>query len=209
MRKTWLPKLIRTTRRRSSFRLLLLVCSTGLAGSSTADSDGYYCAGEGYLAYQLRSALTPGVSGPQVLRVVRYSADGITLAGEIVLPDFQPHKLTCGNQEVRIGGWTGRPVEYVVDTSDVPKLAIEVSNPSQALQGSVMRNLGAWAQPGTVPLPSGEKGFSCRLVITSRVENTGAGLLHHIRTVVEVLNSEGSVTNSMELYAGTREETVD
>ena len=208
MRLTWTLKSTRTTRRRT-LRLILLVLSTGLVATSAADSDGYYCASEGYLAYQLRSALTPGVPGAHVLRVVRYSADGITLAGEIALPDFQPHKMICGSQEVRIGGWTGRPVEYVVDISDVPKLAFEVSNPSQALQGTMMRNLGSWAQPGTVPLPFGEKGLNCRLVITSRVENTGEGFLHHIRTVVEVLDNEGSVTNSMELYAGTREETID
>lgn len=42
------------------------------AVSANADSDGYYCVGRGYIAYEVRSAITPGVADAHVLRTVRF-----------------------------------------------------------------------------------------------------------------------------------------
>lgn len=174
-----------------------------------ADSDGYYCTGTGYVAYQLRAALTPGVSGQHVVRVVRFGSEGIRMAGEVSLPDFQPHKLVCGESQVRIGGWMGRPVEYVIDVAESPKVAFEVSDPGQAMHGSVLSNLGAWARAGTVRLGSTDKTHTYRLATRTETKSAGGGLMHHITTTVERLNPAGEVVESLELYRGTREESVD
>lgn len=184
--------------------LLLLFPQT-----AEADSDGYYCTGTGYLAYQLRAALTQGVSGQHVVRVVRFGPGGISLAGEVSLPDFQPHKLVCGESQVRIGGWMGRPVEYVIDVAESPKIAFEVSDPSQAMHGSVLANLGAWARGGTVQLVSADQAHTYRLAIRTESEPGGGGLLHHVVTMVERLDASGQVVDSLEVYRGTREESID
>ncbi len=204
----WSLSSTQTTRRRitvAGVAVLLLL----FPQIAEADSDGYYCTGTGYLAYQLRAALTEGVTGQHVVRVVRFGPEGIRFAGEVSLPEFQPHKLVCGESQVRIGGWMGRPVEYVIDVTESPKLAYEVSDPSQAMHGSVLANLGAWARPGTVRLTSTDQGYTYRIAIGTVTEPGGGGLLHHVTTVLERVDGEGNVVDSLELYRGTREESVD
>ncbi len=198
-----------TTRRRIAGAVVALAPLLVVAQNARADSDGYYCTGTGYLAYQLRAALTPGVSGQHVLRIVRFGSDGIHVAGEVSLPDFQPHKLVCGDSQVRIGGWMGRPVEYVVDIVESPKIAYEVSDPGQAMVGSALANLGAWARAGTVRLMAADRNDTYRIATELVTEPGGGGLLHRITTVIERLNEDGEVVDSLELYRGTREESVD
>ena len=184
----------------------MLLC--GLSWTARADSDGYYCSGTDYVAFQLRSALTPGVSSAHIVRIVRFGGTGLYVAGEVSLPDFQPHKLVCGKSQVRIGGWMGRPVEFVIDITEAPRIAQEISDPGQALQGSELRNLGAWARAGTVPLTSTDRAHKYHLVTTTEEKSVRGGLLHGIRTLIEKLDASGAIVESLELYSGSRMETV-
>ncbi len=199
------------TTARSCFVGILSVVMFALMGSTArADSDGYYCVGDGYLAYQLRGGLsTMAVSG-HVFRVVRFGHDiGLEMAGELVLPDFQPHKMVCQRNEVTIAGWVDGPVEFVIDVSDAPTLLRKVSNPDMALRRSSMSNLGEWVSAGTVPLKSNDANHDYRLVMTERSEKTPGGFVHHKQTVMEMVDAEGAVVQSLPLFDGEREETVD
>lgn len=175
-----------------------------------ADSDGYYCVGPGYIAYQLRAALTSGTSG-HTLRIVRYGADGIRLAGEVTLEDFQPHRMICGESEVRIGGFSSRPVEYVVDVSSDsgPRITHVVSNPQMAGQRTALKNLGAWAPNGMFALPSSDQGSAFHLVTTETEERVGGELLHHKRTELVMSDRQGNVLQRLELFNGQLVETID
>ncbi len=181
-----------------------------LAGQVRADSDGYYCVGHGYLAYQLRGALTSNVRA-HTLRVVRYGADGIHLAGEVVIEDFQPHRMVCTDEAVRIGGFSTRPVEYVIDVglADVPQIDHVVSNPQLAAQRTEFRNLGAWAPNGTLELPDEDSSHDFFLVTSETEQRIGDEILHHKRTHIVMTDLDGNALQRLQLFNGHRIESID
>ena len=202
---------IRTTLHRC-VRILAahLVLGGVLAPGAQADSDGYYCVGRGYLAYELRGGLSTEGSS-HILRVVRFGEGGIVLAGEVPLEDFQPHSMVCRDEQVRIGGFSSRPVEYVIDISagTGPRVAHVVTNPQLAAQRTPLKNLGAWAPNGTVALPSDDQSHIFRLVTVESEERVGDEILHHKRTEIVMTDREGNVSQRLELFNGHRVETID
>src|SRR5690348_17560526 len=87
--------------------VVLAQVAFGLAfsGACLADSDGYFCASDGYLACEVREGITLGVTG-HVLKVVRFdSDDGIRNVGVVVMPDFQVHAMTCRPKHIEIPGY--------------------------------------------------------------------------------------------------------
>ena len=66
---------------------------------SRADSDGSFCTSRGYIAYELRNGITPGVAG-HVLKVVRFEPKrGIYGAGEVTLGEDSGRR--CGTPPKR------------------------------------------------------------------------------------------------------------
>jgi len=87
----------------------------GTAGTARADSDGYYCAGPGYLAYELWFSV-PG--NRHVLHVIPLGAAyGIGAPDSVVLPIFQVHGMRCKASRVDLLGWDS---VYTVDLSQSP-----------------------------------------------------------------------------------------
>ena len=87
--------------------------------SAYADSDGYYCVGRGYLAYQFGFAAPP--VGPHRLFVIRFGgASGIESPAVLDLPQFQVGGMLCGDRTVQLADAiytiqldaTNRPVRY-------------------------------------------------------------------------------------------------
>ncbi len=201
---------MRTTARSCFVGLLGVVTFALTAVTARADSDGYYCVGDHYLAFQIRGGLSGMAVSGHAVRVVRFGPDiGLEMAGELVLPDFQPHKMVCQKNEVTIAGWVDGPVEFVIDVTGAPTLLRKVSNPDMALRRSTMTNLGAWAPVGTVALKSNDPKHAYRLVMTERSEKTPGGFIHRKQTVMEMVDAEGAVVQSLPLFDGEREETVD
>jgi hypothetical protein len=67
-----------------------------------ADSDGYYCIGPGFVAYELSSS---GAASGHWLHIVRVSASkGIVRLPPIALPEFQVHGMTCRENAVDLDG---------------------------------------------------------------------------------------------------------
>jgi hypothetical protein len=122
------------------------VCFAALLAPSAAlaDSDGYFCVGPGYLAYQF------GMSGPPVaphrLFVVRLNSDGIasdTMSFE--LPQFQVHGMLCGATDIRVAAYDAI---YTVslDRSQKPTGFVKVAIPRGQMPIELLRaqrNLGS------------------------------------------------------------------
>ena len=71
--------------------------------NATADSDGYFCVGPQYFAYQLNR---PGLEDAHKLFVIpldgRTGTFGIS---DTILPDFQVHSFRCHDRHIEIIGW--------------------------------------------------------------------------------------------------------
>ena len=130
----------------AAFCLSILLLSG--ARSARADSDGYYCAGPAYLAYEL-SMHAPG--GGHVLYIVplRDSA-GIAAPIRVPLPDFQVHGMRCTAAAVQLLGWDSL-YTVEVNRSSAPRLAAAIA--PWAGQGTSRRppadfadlNIGGWS----------------------------------------------------------------
>jgi|SRR5579864_902581 len=152
--------------------IILITVVFACAESSFADSDGYYCTSAGYLAYELREGLTPGIKG-HVLRVVRYEAGrGIYSAGEVILKDFQVHSINCSAGRVEISGWDRVFIAYVVEISPPTGLRIAEHSDDSARQFDYRKdppeppNLARYARLETVKLDSSDADHSYDLVGT-------------------------------------------
>jgi hypothetical protein len=139
--------------------LALLAAALAFCVPSRADSDGCFCTSRGYLAYELRGAITPGGAG-HVLRVVRFeSRRGIYVAGEVVLQDFQVHHMACTEDRVEISGWAEMFKRYVIDVGEKQEVHIldYIEGPMQRFdaskEGPEPPQLG-YGQTRTFPLES-------------------------------------------------------
>src|SRR4029077_19139662 len=84
---------------------VVLVLSPFCAGTEQADSDGYYCVGRGYLAYQFGFA-APSPK-PHRRSVIRFSGtSGIELPVVLDLPQFQVHGMQCGEEWIDVAAFT-------------------------------------------------------------------------------------------------------
>jgi hypothetical protein len=103
-------------RRQILFLLTLLVVFLVLASPSRADTDAYFCAFKGYLAFEAREGTSPDVVG-HVLRVVRLEPQhGIYFAGEVTLPEsFTVYHLICNEDSIEVSGWNNVVTKYVVE----------------------------------------------------------------------------------------------
>ena len=175
--------------------MLLVLIPLG-AGKAYADSDGYYCIGRGYLAYQFGFA-APSIR-PHRLSVIRFSGvSGIQSPAVIDLPQFQVHGMQCGEGWIDVAAFitiyrvtldeNNRPVRYEVrpfpDGQKIPQEFIL----------SQVQNLGAssggraYLKPVRVRVIAKERGGEylleiiakaipplkkCELAITSRIVET-------------------------------------
>lgn len=156
---------------------VFLVLSSFGAGTVYADSDGYYCIGRGYLAYQFGFA--PPSNRPHRLSVIRFSGtSGIQSPAVLDLPQFQVHGMQCGEASIDVAAFTGiyhvtldessRPVRYELqpfpDGQKIP----------QAFTLSQLQNLGAegggraYLKPVRVRLSATERGGEYVLEITAK-----------------------------------------
>jgi hypothetical protein len=95
-----------------------------------ADSDGSYCTGKGYIAFDLRSFMTPTLKIPHVLRVFRFESErGIYKAGEAPMADFQVHSMTCTSDRVEVSGFAKVYVRYIIGITGEADSVRVIENP--------------------------------------------------------------------------------
>src|SRR5213593_1449061 len=96
---------------------LALVITAAIALPAAADSDGYYCVGPDYLAMEFRSFSTPRLAGPHVVKILHFDQDAAPRwAGEVIVEDFQPHRIVCEAQTVLLEGAGNRGRGWVYYT---------------------------------------------------------------------------------------------
>jgi hypothetical protein len=181
---------------------------------AAADSDGYFCTTDNYLAFELRSFNTPAINGKHVLKIVRFgSAQGIFWGGEVSFEDFQVHEMQCEPERVRVAGWDRGYVGYVVDISDPKQLRIveHLQDSDRKFnaneQGPEPQNLGNWARPGTIQLKSSDPHHTYQLVFTDSQEPRRCTIDHHQKTELQQLDIHGNVTQRLVVFEGTSTET--
>jgi hypothetical protein len=172
-----------------------------------ADSDRYYCAARGYVAYETRLSDDPPA---HLLHVVRFSrAGGIVSLAPIPLPDFQVFGMRCQDAAVTLLGST---LEYTVHLAD-PAHAV-TTRPARLdpRTPAASTNLGHWATPGVVLLEGDGSPGEFQLVI-ARVSRPVEGGIEHY-TFTELVQRDPRpgvplIVASRELFAGVFLETVD
>lgn len=101
-------------------RLLIVIIAMlspiGLA-SAYADSDGYYCIGKGYLAYQF--GMDSQSNPPQVSVIRTTGAGDIPSPLVLKLPAFQVHAMRCGDGWVDVAAFT-EVYRIILDASHKP-----------------------------------------------------------------------------------------
>jgi len=157
---------------------VVLVLSPLGAGTAYADSDGYYCVGRGYLAYQFGFA-APSPK-PHRLSVIRFSdTSGIQSPAVLDLPQFQVHGMQCGEAWIDVAAFTAiyhvtldenhRPVRYEVqpfaDGQKIPQAFFPSQNQNLGADGGAR----AYLKPVRARLSVNERGGEYLLEITAKV----------------------------------------
>lgn len=124
----------------------LVVVGVALPGVAYADSDGYYCTGRGYLAYQFGMAPKP-VAPHRVYVVSTRGPQGIPEPAVVELPQFQVHGMLCGDGWIDIASFT-TVYRVTLDNNDRPvRYEVQGSHEGQAIPQPFIRsqfqNLGA------------------------------------------------------------------
>jgi hypothetical protein len=187
---------------------LLLLVAIAPVSAVRADSDGYYCAGRGYLAYETR--WSSGSTG-HLLHVVTFSsARGFARLAPIRLDDFQVHGMTCGAGAVELEGWT---TGYTISIADPEHPTVTArATRFDPRTGKEAANLGHWSRAGVTDLHADGAPGEFQLVI-ARVERAVAGGIEHYTLTDVVWRSsspgESRLRGSERLFAGVFLETVD
>ena len=197
--------------------LLSLTLVTVFGRKAGADSDGYFCIGAGFIAVEFRAFSTPGLNGPHVLKIARFDPErGPRWAGEVIVEDFQTHTLTCGAKAIMFegAGERGRGlVTYIIqlDSAGPPRIVSHTSDPGYKFRTFPRGpdNIGNLAQPGMIELPSrgGYPRFQLRVTDTSH--RGESGVQHDMQSMLEEIDASGRVRRSLEIYKGSRYESVD
>lgn len=104
--------------------------------AARADSDGYYCVGGSYLAYELRD------DGQHALIILRGGPGQAIQERTIALPDFQVHAMRCGNGTVDLAGWDA--VYTAALTSNSPGVSRTPLSHSGDIPAWPITNLAQW-----------------------------------------------------------------
>ncbi len=173
---------------------------------SRADSDGYSCASKGYLAYELREGLTPGVVG-HVLRVVRFEPErGVYVAGEVSLPDFQVQGMTCSQDRVEILGWPKVFTKYIIETIGPQGVRILETTEDRQRQfdyrtaGPQPPNLARWAKPVRLDLESSDADHRYELIVTSSLRQVAEGWEQHHKAEIDQIEPGGGSSQRVVLF---------
>jgi len=176
-----------------------------LPAPARADSDGYYCAGPGYVAYEMRFSQGPGGHRLYVARFSR--ADGIRPLVAVPLDDFQVQGMTCGAGEVVLVGGSRR-YTVTLPASGAPSVG---STAADRVPAGSLANLGHWATPGVTDLASDGRAGEFQLAIARVSRETPNGIEHYtFTTLIRRADApEAPLLESVRLFEGVFLETVD
>lgn len=193
--------------------IALILVVVGAPKPAHADSDGYYCTGPNYLAYQL--SLGPTTTGHVLYVVALRDSAPVGPPSRVSLPFFQVHGMRCTASTVELLGWDSL---YTV-TLDGARPSVSAVAAPWATQGASRRppaeypdlNLGAWSRaakdgkPDTVALVA--RATRYHFVLAIDVGEIPEKCRYHVVTRLLQLNASAHVVATLTLFDGeaTRE----
>jgi hypothetical protein len=190
--------------------LLVMATIVFLPKPAAADSDGYYCVGRDYLAYETRFVTTPSKHNLYVVHLC--GAAGIMAAPPIAIDDFQVHGMRCLPNVVELMAWNGIHSVDISASAKKPMKDTVPAAPEAAVQVMTLANLGHWSQEQVVTLDvHGDVQF--QLVIARVSQPIAGGVEHH--TVSRVIQRRPSslpgreIIRSLQVFEGVRLESVN
>ena len=217
-----------TARSCLAFGLFLGLCTLA-PRDGLADSDGYYCTTDRYIAYEF--SFSKRLSSAHVLTVVFFDdAEGRIEAIDVPLDVFQVHGMKCDDDAVELLSSTE------LDRIDLSNRRNAATLKIREFDGNVYNNpdlkrdeyrgdgnLGAWnsamanaplAEPEltVIPLSSANKTFKYSLHITAYSESHSYddGSIHFTYIHSKIVKKGGPVVYDIfDIYSGYGEMTVD
>jgi hypothetical protein len=188
----------------------LLFFALGGADAARADSDGIFCAGPGYVAYELRAWST--ASRQHELRIVRVGGKA-RIAEPVTseLADFQVHGMRCEKDRVVLMGWDRK---YSIALAPPMRVDVEATAAGEMPAGYEASAFSNPNGPKIVGIPSQIDDRAYAIQIVRREENRvapgkGGVIAHRTRARIVELDAAMRVTNQYEVYRATHDETVD
>ena len=185
---------------------LFTVTVTLIPSAAAADSDGYFCAAPGLIAFD---SFIPGEPG-RLIKIVRFdAASGIQPDEEIrISDDFQTHGMVCRPGMVEVYSWDH---VYVLDMTVLLAPKLREKRPSiYGRTAAGQRNLGNFARRAEViVLPTTSNADRFELVIARGgffVKGKG-GRTYTSTDLVHLVGDQ--IREYRRLFFGEREETVD
>ena len=184
---------------------LTLTASVLVAGIALADSDGFFCVGETYIAIQSGSFYSDGVHR---LTIIPLSDEmGIGPETTIILPRFQLHAMRCDVDELGILSFSDI---YKVDVSDwrsyryigmssCPDCLDRIKEPVTQLM---------WAESQILPIHSASGRFEFKLKFT-RETKVYPGVIESTTIAKLIKKADGYFLDSRIIFAETQMETID
>ena len=196
-------------RKRLSTAVLSLVLALFFTSPAAADSDGYYCIGRDYLAYQF--AFTNGATGHYLAVISLNRGFAIDEPATVELPAFQVHGMRCNTTSVELHDLKNI---YGVDISDrdLPMLLGQKRLDTDGREGFRQTNLGLWAFSGfrtegvtamTVPLPRPGIGLDAALLLKLEGEPLRGGSRRRHSAEVVIANQRTGRVISRSIFTGT------
>lgn len=209
------PRHIRVFRTRVTAFVLGLALTLVSTSHATADSDGYYCVGKDYLAYQF--AFTNGASEHYLAVISLARGFALDEPATIELPAFQVHGMRCNATSIELHDLT---TIYGVDISDrdTPTLIGRKPLTPDRDAGFLQTNLGLWAFSGfrtegtatiTVPLPRPGTGLDAALLLRLREEPLSGGSRRRHSAELVIANQRSGRVISRSIFTGTNLVAVD
>lgn len=189
---------------RATHAILLALCLSATMATH-ADSDGFYCFSENFVALERRSF--DGDRGHGVM-VTPLSDYGIGEGIFVEIPDFQTHAMTCESSGIHLLSWND---EYRIKRSDSSTFQYAGSSPCPDCPHRLKSEftMQAWstqAKDETLPANS-EFGVSFDLVF-GREAQAFSGVIEHTTIMKIVRKIDGKFIDSRIIYAETRSEII-
>ena len=185
-----------------------LVFATLNGQTALADSDGYFCIGPGYVAYEAAGLEIPATG--HVLFIVNVGGpEGIAEPIAVQIDIFQAGGMNCGEQFIVFDGG------YTVDISDRENPRYLGIRKGTTIKESIASgNIAMWPYAGAYAIPTNDGSHHYTLVI-AHVEEVveqqyGSLILHHMTAkVVQVDSTTARPVRSRILHDGVALETID
>jgi hypothetical protein len=189
---------------RTGLVVALFLLSTA-ATQSYADSDGFYCAGPGYVAYELFNSSYRG----RVVHLVRLrSGLQMTIEKVDLVGDFQPHGMRCDADSVTINAWDTEYRIALADLNVIGTKGVKRQYPSE--------NLGLSSKKGTttVDLRADDLQHRYQLIIENDTQlikspNGGGTERIHVRSEIQETDRTGKITTRLLLHEAHDERHFD